>query len=55
MNVTIPPEFEAFRQQVAAGRYSSGAEVVADALKQVIVSPLARADIDEIGESRPLR
>lgn len=37
MNVLIPPEFEAFaREQVAAGRYSSEAEVVADALKQYL-------------------
>jgi putative addiction module CopG family antidote len=34
MNVPIPPEFEAFaREQVAAGRYASEAEVVADALR----------------------
>ncbi len=37
MNVSIPPEFEAFaREQVAAGRYASEAEVVADALKQYL-------------------
>ena len=38
MNVSIPPEFAAYaREQVAAGRYSSEAEVVAAALKQYIV------------------
>jgi putative addiction module CopG family antidote len=37
MNVSIPPEFEAFaREQVATGRYASEAEVVADALKQYL-------------------
>ena len=37
MNVSIPPEFEAFaREQVAAGRYSSEADVVAAALKQYL-------------------
>jgi putative addiction module CopG family antidote len=37
MNVPIPPEFEAFaRSQVAAGRYASEAEVVAEALKQYL-------------------
>ena len=36
-DISIPPEFEAFaREQVAAGRYSSEAEVVADALKQYL-------------------
>lgn len=46
MNVPIPPEFEAFaRTQVAAGRYASEAEVVAEALKQYLADPegLARA------------
>jgi putative addiction module CopG family antidote len=62
MNVSIPPEFEAFaREQVAAGRYSSEAEVVADALKQyladregLLASPLdpAIAQLDR-GEGRP--
>lgn len=38
MNVSIPPEFEAFaREQVAAGRYASEAEVVADALRQYLL------------------
>lgn len=37
MNVPIPPEFEVFaREQVAAGRYSSEVEVVAEALKQYL-------------------
>ena len=37
MNVPIPPEFEAFaREQVAAGRFASEAEVVADALRQYL-------------------
>jgi Arc/MetJ-type ribon-helix-helix transcriptional regulator len=36
MNVAIPPKFEAFREQVAAARYSSEADVVADALKQYL-------------------
>jgi Arc/MetJ-type ribon-helix-helix transcriptional regulator len=37
MNASIPPEFEAFaREQVAAGRCSSEAAVVADALKQYL-------------------
>jgi putative addiction module CopG family antidote len=36
-DVPIPPEFEAFaREQVAAGRYASKAEVVAEALKQYL-------------------
>jgi putative addiction module CopG family antidote len=36
-NVSVPPEFDAFaREQVAAGRYSSEAEVVAEALKQYL-------------------
>jgi putative addiction module CopG family antidote len=36
-DISIPPEFEAFaREQVAAGRYSSAGEVVADALKQYL-------------------
>jgi putative addiction module CopG family antidote len=37
MNVPIAPAFEAFvREQVASGRYSSEAAVVADALKQYL-------------------
>ena len=37
MNVSILPEFEAFaREQVAAGRYASEADVVADALKRYL-------------------
>jgi putative addiction module CopG family antidote len=61
MNVSIPPEFEAFaREQVAAGRYSSEAEVVADALKQYLVDREALlalldpaiAQLDR-GEGRP--
>jgi putative addiction module CopG family antidote len=37
MNVAVPPEFETFaRQQVAAGRFASEAEVVADALRQYL-------------------
>jgi putative addiction module CopG family antidote len=61
MNVPIPPEFEAFaREQVAAGRYPSEAEVVADALKQYLadrVALLALLDpaIEQLdrGEGRP--
>jgi putative addiction module CopG family antidote len=61
MNVSIPPEFEAFaREQVAAGRYSSEAEVVADALKQYLMDREALlalldpaiAQLDR-GEGRP--
>jgi putative addiction module CopG family antidote len=61
MNVAIPPESEAFaREQVAAGRYASEAEVVADALKQyladreallALLDP-ALAQLDR-GEGRP--
>jgi putative addiction module CopG family antidote len=61
MNVAIPPEFEAFaREQVAAGRYASEAEVVADALKRyladreallALLDP-ALAQLDR-GEGRP--
>ena len=61
MNVPIPPEFEAFaREQVEAGRYSSEADVVADALKQyladreallALLDP-ALAQLDR-GEGRP--
>lgn len=37
MDVSVPAEFEAFaREQVAAGRYASEAEVVVDALKQYL-------------------
>ncbi len=37
MKVPIPPEFEAFaRTEVAAGRFASEAEVVAEALKQYL-------------------
>ena len=37
MNAPIPLEFEAFaRRQVAAGRYASEAEVVADALRRYL-------------------
>ena len=37
MNLPIPSEFEALaREQVAAGRYSSEADVLADALKQYL-------------------
>jgi putative addiction module CopG family antidote len=61
MNVAIPPEFEAFaREQVAAGRYSSEAEAVADALKQYLADRealLALVDpaIEQLdrGEGRP--
>jgi putative addiction module CopG family antidote len=61
MNVSIPPEFEAFaREQVAAGRYSSEAEVVADALRQYLADRktlLALLDpaIEQLdrGEGRP--
>jgi putative addiction module CopG family antidote len=36
-NLPIPPEFEAFaREQVAAGRYASEAEVVAAALRRYL-------------------
>jgi putative addiction module CopG family antidote len=61
MNVSIPPEFEAFaREQVASGRYSSEAEVVADALKQYLADREALlawldpaiAQLDR-GEGRP--
>ena len=61
MNVSIPPEFEAFaREQVAAGRYASEAEVVADALRQYLAdreAMLALLDpaIEQLdrGEGRP--
>lgn len=61
MNVPIPPEFEAFaRDQVAAGRYTSEAEVVADALRQYLADRealLALLDpaIEQLdrGEGRP--
>ena len=61
MNVPIPPEFEAFaREQVAAGRYASEAEVVADALQQYLADRealLALLDpaIEQLdrGEGRP--
>jgi putative addiction module CopG family antidote len=61
MNVPIPPEFEAFaRKQVAAGRYGSEAEVVAEALKQYLADRealLALIDpaIEQLdrGEGRP--
>ena len=61
MNVRIPPEFGAFaREQVAAGRYVSEAEVVADALKQYLADRealLALLDpaIEQLnrGEGRP--
>jgi putative addiction module CopG family antidote len=59
-NVSVPPEFDAFaREQVAAGRYSSEAEVVADALKQYLADrdallasldpPIAQLDRGEAG------
>ena len=61
MNVSIPREFEVFaRAQVAAGRYASEAEVVADALRQyladreallALLDP-ALAQLDR-GEGRP--
>jgi putative addiction module CopG family antidote len=59
--VSIPAEFEAFaREQVAAGRYSSEAEVVADALTQYLADRealLALLDpaIEQLdrGEGRP--
>ena len=36
-NLPIPPDFAAFaREQVAAGRYASEAEVVADALRRYL-------------------
>ena len=61
MKVSIPPEFEAFaREQVAAGRYSSEAEVVLDALKQYLADRKALLDLLdpaieqlERGEGRP--
>jgi putative addiction module CopG family antidote len=61
MNVPIPPEFEAFaREQVAAGRYASEADVVADALRQYLADRealLALLDpaIEQLerGEGRP--
>ena len=61
MKVSIPPEFEAFaREQVAAGRYSSEADVVADALRQYLADRdalLAWLDpaIEQLdgGEGRP--
>ena len=44
-DVAIPPEFEAFaREQVAAGRYASEAEVVSDALKQYLADREALED-----------
>jgi len=59
--VSIPAEFEAFaREQVAAGRYASEAEVVADALTQYLADRevlLALLDpaIEQLdrGEGRP--
>lgn len=46
MNVPVPPEFEAFaREQVAAGRYSCEAEVVADALRQYLGDREALLDL----------
>jgi putative addiction module CopG family antidote len=59
--ISIPPEFEVLvRQQVAAGRYASEAEVVADALKQYLADRealLALLDpaIEQLdrGEGRP--
>jgi putative addiction module CopG family antidote len=61
MNVSIPPEFEAFaREQVAAGCYSSEAEVVVDALKQYLADRQALLELLdpaieqlERGEGRP--
>jgi putative addiction module CopG family antidote len=61
MDVSIPPEFETFaREQVAAGRYSSEAEVVVAALKQYLADRealLAALDpaIEQLdrGEGRP--
>lgn len=61
MSVSIPPEFKAFaREQVAAGRYSSEADVVADALRQYLADRealLAILDpaIEQLdrGEGRP--
>jgi putative addiction module CopG family antidote len=61
MNMSIPPEFEAFaREQAAAGRYASTADVVADALKQYLADRdalLALLDpaIEQLdrGEGRP--
>jgi putative addiction module CopG family antidote len=61
MNVSVPPEFEAFaREQVAAGHYSSEADVVADALRQYLAGRealLALLDpaIEQLdrGEGRP--
>ena len=36
-DISIPPEFEAFaREQIAAGRYASEAEVVVDALRRYL-------------------
>jgi putative addiction module CopG family antidote len=59
--ISIPPEFETFaREQVAAGRHASEAEVVADALKQYLADRealLALIDpaIEQLdrGEGRP--
>jgi putative addiction module CopG family antidote len=61
MNVPVPAEFEAFaREQVAAGRYSCEAEVVAEALKQYLADreallPLLDPAIEQLdrGEGRP--
>ena len=61
MNVSIPPKFEAFaREQVAAGCYSSEAEVVVDALKQYLADRQALLELLdpaieqlERGEGRP--
>ena len=61
MNVPNPPESETFaREQVAAGRFASEAEVVADALKHYLedrAALLALLDpaIDQLdrGEGRP--
>jgi putative addiction module CopG family antidote len=60
-DISIPPEFEAFaREQVAAGRFPSEAEVVADALRQYLAdreASLALLDpaIGQLdrGEGRP--
>lgn len=60
-NISIPAEFETFaREQVAAGRYASEGEVVADALRQYLADRealLALLDpaIEQLdrGEGRP--
>lgn len=61
MNVSIPPEFEAFaREQVAAGHYASEADVVADALRRYLADretllALLNQGIEQLdrGEGRP--